>query len=211
MTESKPPHTPPENVDPFAGLPVPPPKPPYIIPEQCDFSTAGEPFLDNECSPVINHTFKGFLINMPKVHYYEPGQKTSSGAFTFLPVRGAYRIANGDFPFLSPQKTLGHHISDDILLVAIDTKTREVYSGRDVEPGVAAPMPDDMRRKAIKEMEESRKRPPAPPGTIFSGGWFTYNLADVVRLPEKPAEYIVYVAAGPYKSNVRTVKVMKKE
>lgn len=211
MTKSNPPGTSPADVNPFAGLPVPPPKPPYTIPEDCDFSTVGEPFMDNECSPVINHTFKGFLINLPKEHCYKSGETTPSGAFTFLPVAGAYRIANGDFPVLSPEATFEYDISDDILVVAVDTKTREVYTGRYVEPGVKAPMPEAMRRKAIKEIEEARKRSPAPQGTTISGGNFNYNLPAVVRLPEKPAEYIVYVVAGPYKSNVRTVKIVKQK
>lgn len=211
MTESKPPRTPPANADPFAGLPIPPPKPPYTIPENCDFLTVRETFMDNECSPVINHTFKGFLINMPKEHYYEPGEKMLSGAFTLVPVCGAYRIANGDFPELSPEETLEHDISDDILVVAVDTKTREVYTGHYVEPWGKARMPEAFRRDVLEGMYESRKNPPAPPGTMISGGYFNYNLPAVVRLPEKPAEYIVYVVVGPYKSNVRTVKIMKKK
>lgn len=210
MPQSEPPDAPPANADPFAGLPIPPPKPPYTIPENCDFSTVAEPFMDNECSPIINHSFRGFLINVPAEHYYESGEQMPSGAFTFLPVCGAYWIANGDFPLLSPAQTLDHHISDDILLVAVDTETAAVYTGRYIEPGVKAPMPEAMWREAIKEMEECRKEPSAPPGTFFSGGNFNYNLPAVVRLPERPAEYIVYVVAGPYKSNVRTVKIMRK-
>ena len=194
MTEPKPPNTSSENADPFSGLPVPPAKAAYAIPEDCDFSTVGEPFMSNECSPVINHTFKGFLINMPKEHYYQIGEKTLSGAFTFLPVCGAYRVANGELP--------GDKIEDAILLVAVDTKTRDVYTGRYAIPGVEIPMPEKFR-----DLDDDIP----PPGTYIGGGNFNYNLPAVVRLPEKPAEYIVYVIAGPYKSNVRTVKVMKKK
>ncbi len=171
-------------------------QPQYTIPEHCDFSTVGEVFLDNECSPIIfGDTFKGIVINMPKEHYYIVGQIMPFGGFTYLPVCGAYQVGNGELP--------GRRIEDALLLVAVDTKTKEVYSGRFRLPGVEVPMPEKFR----KQIDDQ----PDPPGTYVGGGNFNYNLTEVVNLPERPAEYIVYVTAGPYKSNVRTVKIMQKK
>ncbi|MDH5445572.1 MAG: hypothetical protein OEY52_08430 [Gammaproteobacteria bacterium] len=163
----------------------------YVIPDDCDFSTVGEVFVDNDCTPIISD-FLGFVINLPKEHYYGDNEKLLFGGFTFLPVCGAYRIPNGVLQ--------GGEIEDDILLVAVDTKTHEVYSGRYRMPGVEEDMPPEFSEPSVE----------AKPGTFVGGGYFNYNLAAVVGLPKKPAEYIVYVTAGKYKSNVRTVKVMKK-
>ena len=168
----------------------------FTIPENCDFSTVGEVFLNNECSPIIfGRKHKGIVINMPKEHYFSVGNTMPFGGFTYLPVCGSYRVANGELP--------GRRIEDALLLVAVDTKTKEVYSGRFKLPGVELPMPEAFRQQGNHKTY--------PPGTYVGGGNFNYNLAEVVNLPERPAEYIVYVTAGPYKSNVRTVKIIQKK
>lgn len=166
----------------------------YTIPENCDFSSVGEVFMDNECTPtIISDDYTGFVINLPKEHLYGLEEKILFGGFTFLPVCGVYRLSNGSLP--------GDRIENDILLVAVNTKTKEVYSGRYHAPGVEADVPDEfiVAKKEIK------------PGAFIGGGYFNYNLAAVVGLPKKTAEYIVYVTAGTFKSNVRVVKVIEKK
>jgi hypothetical protein len=83
-----------------------------------------------------------------------------------------------------------------VLLVAVDAATQETFSGKMTAINNPVPPPDDI-----------------PPGGATEGllieSYFNPNLVEVLDLPERSAEYIVYAVIGEIKSN--TVRIRVKE
>jgi len=143
-------------------------------------------YMEYACSPDIDDPdFTGIVLNAPKVVNYQPGRPDPlSGAFAPVIVCGAYAFnyrtlgLNGDF-------------ADSIVLVAVDEGSRISYHG--TMPGVenAEPPPDGGDDGLTDEDFAG--------DTI--GGYFNPNLAVLMNLPEKDADYVVYALLGPYESN----------
>lgn len=144
--------------------------------------------LENACSPRMDDPdFRGLLLAAPEVVTYTPGDRDPfSGAFAPVVVCGAYRL---DFTTLD----LDGDFVDSIVLVAVDEGRRETWSGTmlSVENEIEDPEPEDRSRFA---------------GDVISG-YFNPNLAVVLALPERPADYVVYAMLGPYESNRVAVSV----
>jgi hypothetical protein len=153
-------------------------------------------YMDYECSPNMDDPdFIGIVLNAPKVVTYEPGRTNPiNGSFAPLIVCGAYAFKyttmglNGDFV-------------DSIVLVAVDEKSRISYHS--TMPGVenAEPPPEAIEDDQAEEDFS---------GDII-GGYFNPNLAVVLGLPEKAADYVVYALLGPYESNRVRISVRQAE
>jgi len=143
-------------------------------------------YMEYACSPDIDDPdFIGILLNAPAVVNYAPGRTNPiNGAFAPIIVCGAYAFKyttlglNGDF-------------ADSIVLVAVDEQSRTSYHG--TMPGIenAEPPPEDRGDGLTAEDFAG--------DTI--GGYFNPNLAVLMNLPEKDADYVVYALLGPYESN----------
>ncbi len=143
-------------------------------------------YMDYACSPEVEDPdFIGILLNAPEVVTYVPGSSNPlNGSFAPVIVCGAYAFKyttlglNGDF-------------ADSIVLVAVDEKSRISYHS--TMPGVENAVPEQADPESNLTAEDFA-------GDII-GGYFNPNLAVILGLPEKEADYIVYALLGPYESN----------
>jgi hypothetical protein len=168
----------------------------WHVSEECDFSAFAAGLLEETaCSPVIDDPeFVGIVLNAPERVVYEPGEPPVPGSDAFADVRvcGTACVEHG---FLG----LEGMVQREILLVAVDSATQETYSGR--LPGIenAVAPPDDL--------------PPGggPTEGLLVESYFNPNLAELLDLPERPAEYIVHAVLGEMKSNIVRIRVEKQE
>jgi hypothetical protein len=143
-------------------------------------------YMEYACSPDIDDPdFIGIVLNAPKVVKYEPGKPDPiSGAFAPIIVCGAYAFKyttlglNGDF-------------ADSIVMVAVDENSRISYHGTMTGIDNAEPPPAG---------GEDGLTPEDFAGDTI-GGYFNPNLATLMNIPEKDADYVVYALLGPYESN----------
>jgi hypothetical protein len=112
------------------------------------------------------------------------------GAFAAIPICGYYLLNVPAEPSDKPMR-----------LVAVDRRTGTVYSGDIVElnPSPASPPPPSEPLTA-EELEG-----------LAAGGYFNPNLADYVRLPEKPAVYNVHVELREFRSNPVIIEIVEAE
>lgn len=140
--------------------------------------------LSNACSPEEpGPEFRGLLLAGPEVVTYEPGDfDPITGAFARVVVCGTYRL---DFSTLD----LDGDFVESIVLMAVDEARRETFNGTmaTVENALAPPDADAFE-------------PGDFAGDVLTG-YFNPNLAVVLDLPERPADYVVYAVLGPYESN----------
>lgn len=141
--------------------------------------------LSNACSPEIEGgDFRGLRIAAPEVVTYAPGDfDPITGAFARVIVCGTYRL---DFTTLG----LNGDFVESIVLIAVDEARRETFSGRMVTVENRIPPPDF----------GDGLEPADFAGDVITG-YFNPNLAVVLGLPERPADYVVYAVLGPYESN----------
>lgn len=151
-------------------------------------------YLYSECSPDIDDPdFRGIQLNAPAVVAYVPGRSNPlNGAFAPIVVCGAFVFdyttlgLNGDF-------------ADSIVIVAVDEKSRNSFRG--TMPGVEneVPMPEGIESDSSEEDFSED----------IIGGFFNPNLAVILGLPEREADYVVYALLGPFESN--RVRISVKE
>lgn len=141
--------------------------------------------LSSTCSPEIDDPeFRGLRIAAPTAVTYSPGDfNPITGAFARIVVCGTYQL---DFSALG----LDGDFVESIVMIAVDEGRRETFNGRMVTVRNRIPPPP---------------RPDGLEPADFAGdviaGHFNPNLAVVLDLPERPADYVVYAVLGPYESN----------
>lgn len=159
----------------------------------CDFGNLEtDPMSRNPCSPVIDDPhFLGIAINAPEdVVYARDRPDEASGAFAVIPVCGTCCF---DYDYLG----LRGEVHQEILLVVVDAKTQETWSGKLNQIPNPEPKPAEMREGG------------GPTEGVLLESYFNANLAEILALPARPAEYIIYALLGEYRSN--TVRIHLKE
>jgi hypothetical protein len=153
-------------------------------------------YMDYACSPDIDDPdFIGIKLNAPEVVTYLPGSANPiTGAFAPVVVCGAYA-------FKYTTMGLDGDFADSIVLVAVDEKMRISYHGTMLGVENAEPQPEGADNGLTAEDFAG--------DTI--GGYFNPNLAVVLGLPEKEADYVVYALLGPYESNRVRISVRQSD
>lgn len=167
----------------------------HIEPE-CDFAAFDATLMDETpCSPVIDDPdFEGIVLNAPESVAYTPGDPPVPGSDAFADVRvcgtacvdQAYRGLHG-------------RVHEEILLVAVDSATQQTYSGK-MEPIVNP-----------EERPADLGGGPVDTEGLLVESYFNPNLAEVLELPERPAEYLVYAVLGEMKSNTVRIRVERRD
>ena len=149
---------------------------------------------DSPCSPQVDEGFRGLVIATPdKVDLAGPWHEAvgSNGPRPVLPVCGTIQFtAATGARFLS--------IMDQILLVAVDTRTHDSYVSSVVDKNVT---PEISPRPTPEQLEEWKNR--------YETAFFNANAFHFLEdLPVAPARYHIFAAVGDIVSNVRTVEVL---
>ena len=149
--------------------------------------------LSNGCSPEVEDPeFRGLVLAAPESVRYTPGRSNPlTGAFAPVIVCGTYVLAYGALG-------LDGDFVDAMVFVAVDDDRRETFSGRitGVENEIPAP-----------SVFDTSDLTPADFAADVVTGYFNPNLATILSLPERPADYVVYAVLGPYESNRVTISV----
>ena len=166
----------------------------WTVREECDFARLKTgPLEENTCSPRIEaQDFIGIAINAPEEVFYEPGE-TVEGTMFFADVRICGTTCFG-YDFMG----LKGRLQGQILLVAVDAKTQETWSGKMVTVRNPVPRPEGMEQGG------------GPTEGLLMETYFNPNLVETLELPERPAEYIVYAVLGEYKSNTVRIRVLER-
>jgi len=153
-------------------------------------------YLSFECSPEIDDPdFRGILLNAPTIVTFSPGKSN--------PINGAFApvIVCGAFVFDYSTLDLDGNFADSIVMVAVDEKSRNSFRGTMTGVENPVPMPEKL------DDEEN--------GSDFAediiGGYFNPNLAVIMGLPIREADYVVYALLGPYESNRVRISVKKSD
>jgi len=151
---------------------------------------------ESPCSPKVDEDFRGLVIATPDgVDLAEPWQDAvgSDTARPVLPVCGTIQLS-GDTTakFLS--------LTNQILLVAVDTRTHVSYVSNLLQKGMTAQL---AIRPTPEQMEDAKDRV----DTFFFNANAFHYLED---LPAAPARYHVFALLGDIVSNLRTVEVVGK-
>jgi hypothetical protein len=141
-------------------------------------------------SPTLPADETGLLIAAPDEAPWNPQQRVGADdTFCYLPISLAYRFS---LEFIDG---VGEQLTDKLTVMAVDAATGESYSGllmgQDYEPD--EPADDDGEDTA----------------NTFVRGYFTFNLAFYLPLPEGEARYHVHVSLGDIQSNVVEIAVVK--
>lgn len=152
--------------------------------------------MSNRCSPDLkaDRNFRGIKLHAPKEVIFDSDSRDPFfGAFARVLLAGAYR-------FEANYLGLRQQFLQRIVLVAVDAREHRVFSGT-MEPianAIVMKNPLDQGNYSAQDLA----------GRLI-GGYFNPNLAQVLSLPEKEAEYIAYAALGSYVSNVVRIKVAR--
>ena len=162
----------------------------------CDFDGIAPGTEDRTpCSPEVDEGFRGIKIHAPQEVLFGPDTRDSLfGGFARIVVSGACQL-----PY--PALGLRGRWNSAILLIAIDTRDRQVYAGIQKPFGSPAPPLDPLDGTGLT---------PEDFADTVACEWFDANLATVLHLPEREAEYDVHATLGPYNSNVVHIKVRRK-
>jgi hypothetical protein len=139
------------------------------------------------CSPAIDSSFIGIVINAPEKIVYTPGTRDPvSGAFARFMICGVYRLDGWELYQLGGFR-------EGAKLVATDVDHHDVFADKMQPPHPTEPQPN----------------PPKWTAQDFAGqteqGYFNENLLDFLPLPQRPGRYDVFVTFGPHRSNAVTV------
>lgn len=177
----------------------------YEIPENCDFMAISNDHTgENECAPKLldRHfsEFSGILINGPKEVVWDrdispedapEGPWGGTSGPIRLMIAGLARLKystldlDGDF-------------SGEVLVVAVDQKTAQIYSGK-------MPQAEFLPEPGI-EMDETESVMTETDRTMLVNSTFNLDLVHDLDLPIANAVYSVYATLGQYKSNVLTIR-----
>lgn len=172
----------------------------YSLPTGCDFYSIGNnDSLEFDCSPQLTDRFfsefEGLLINTPDIVSWPNGKDITEYQ--------TYPNGNNDSPLKFmvaglanvPDSTIKFNddISNQILIVAVNQETTEVFSGKMQEMSV-----NDSDLDIPPDLDESKQ-------DLTRKHYFNIDLVNNAGLPISNATYTVYATLGKYKSNVRTV------
>lgn len=172
----------------------------FYIPENCDFSVVGNNSTSsNDCSPVIVEAYPdeytGILINAPTAVVWPKNFDSSDNVVAPNGnVQGPVKlmlagVVNLEYSFMG----LSGNFSNEVIVVAVDQKTAQSYSGKMQPFGFPTPIPD------VPGYAESQKGLPAT-------RYFNIDLFHNLELPLANAVYTVYAILGDKKSNVLTIE-----
>jgi len=177
----------------------------YTIPQDCDFNViTNANNYENVCTPKLKSAFfspfSGVLINGPS--HVEWPSNIDPNDFPTGPwgeTDGPLRLMVAGLVRL-PYKTLNlkGEFSEEILLVAVNVKTAQAYSGKMPKPELL-PEPDFFDDLSERSRSEEDKN------TLLSD-YFNFDLVHDLGLPIEDATYHVYSTLGEYKSNVLTIQ-----
>jgi hypothetical protein len=153
-------------------------------------------YREHACSPDIDDlNFIGIKLNAPEVVTYVPGSSNPING-SFAPV-----IVCGSYSFKYTTLGLNGKFANAIVLVAVDEKSRMSFHGTMTGVKNAVPEPQGADNGLTAEDFAG--------DTI--GGYFNPNLAVILGLPEKEADYVVYALLGPYESNRVRISVRQSD
>ena len=143
----------------------------------------------SSCSPQqTDPNWHGILIRAPRQVRFKKNEVVGdTGAFAAVPICGyVCTPIRVDLP------------PEPLKLVAVDTKTKKVYSGSvfDIERGTEEPPP----ASAPLTEEEAEG--------MSVGEYFNPNLVDFVQLPRASATYEVHVEFRAFKSNAVLIELI---
>lgn len=176
----------------------------YVIPENCNFANVQSGSQENECSPVLKDPFfsefSGILINGPKEviwpknvspQDHPPGPMGTTDGPLHLMISGLVRIK---FSTLGLRGDAG----GEVLVVAVNQKTAQSYSGKMPKGDFEAP-PFSADPSNEPELTDEEKN-------ALLSSHFNLDLVHDLALPLNDATYTVYATLGEYKSNELIIK-----
>lgn len=170
---------------------------PPEIDRTCDFSIVDDAYATYPCTPVLGPEAEDVIwINAPEQVEFEvakKGEPLREGEAHFV-ICGSMSMRAESLRALHIRDEL-----DELVIVAVDTKTHHSYTGHIPYLGTRIPMPEALR-------------PRGPP--VFSDVIdcpFSPNLVRSFNLPAVETDYDVHVVLGPVKSNVLRVRLRRKK
>lgn len=152
--------------------------------------------VPNPCTPSLqgNRRFRGIKIAAPREVVFDGESRDPFfGAFARVLLAGIYHF---DANYLD----LRQQFLRRIVLVAVDAADHRAFVGTMEPVANAIRVPSPLDRMNLSPQD-------------FAGrsitGYFNPNLAQVLSLPEKEAEYIAYATLGEYVSNVVRIQVRR--
>jgi hypothetical protein len=150
----------------------------------------------NSCTPTVDDQFVGIAINAPSVVTYGRGKRDrETDAFARIIVAGVCLLPTDSL-------NLGGRWNKHITLVAIDSRTKRVFTGK-IGPrraGYRLRSDDEPRMGDFTSGSSNSK----------VGTFFNSNLASDLFLPGEDADYDVHAVLGPFRSNVVHIKVRRR-
>lgn len=142
----------------------------------------------NKCTPKIDDNFSGIKIHMPKeIIWTAKDRNPISGAFAKVMLCGVYRL-----PASQLVDTSGFIVSASVM--ATNIKTHENYIALLQENNFTEdPEPSEISTEELKG--------------VYETGYFAINILEVLDLPEKAGEYMVFVSFKTYQSNKQTITI----
>lgn len=166
------------------------------IDRTCDFSVVEGNYGDYPCSPVLGPEHEDVIwINAPEEVAFEVTERRRS-----LRENEAHFVICGSTN-LRTETLHALHIRDELdelVIVAVDTKTHQSYTGHIPHLGTRIPMPEKLRSDD------------PPMFGYLIGRNFNPNLVRSFDLPAVETDYDVHVVLGPIKSNVLRVRLRRK-
>jgi hypothetical protein len=143
----------------------------------------------HRCSPSNEDpNWRGVLIRAPAQVRFKEGERVGDyGAFAAIPVCGFFFM---DIRLPPP---------DPMKLVAVDRRTKQVFSAPIIELDPSPVIPPPSQRPVLPQDVKG----------MAGGGYFNPNLADYVQLPHISATYDVHIEYEGMKSNTVTIELIK--
>lgn len=173
----------------------------YNIPSNCDFSLVFTGTLSNECTPklksMFSSPFTGILINAPeKIVWPNNADFSDYPVGPLVITEGPLRLMLAGLVRLKYNSyNLGSSFGGDVLVVAVDNKTGQTYSGKMPQPDM--PMEPDPYPAGPDESNMMSKE---DLNALISSG-FNLDLVHDLGIPIAEASYSVYATLGEYRSN----------
>jgi hypothetical protein len=167
---------------------------PYSFSRSCDFDEDVGDTDSGPCSPQIDGSkFTGVVINLPETIELGTGSLRIPLACTYV-----HRLSDG--------RTTPGSLANQIIFVAVDMASHQVYSGN-LPPvdGLRGPPPgfgEGTLEESAGDFEVLDE---------LVQGYVNVDLMAILGIPPKPAEYTVYATVEKHKSNVLTIRVAGKQ
>ncbi|MFY0570075.1 hypothetical protein ACN28E_40475 [Archangium lansingense] len=144
-------------------------------------------------NPELEEDFVGLRIGVPPVVEFRPGDVSATeAAFTYIPVSLTYR-------FNVAYVIRFENIELNMAVMAVNAQTGKSYSGileqRDVAP----------RQHGLEGVPRARLE------RLFTTSYHTFDLAEILPLPQEEATYHIHMSLETHQSNVVTVSLRKRK